>query len=233
MAKKKKKKKRKKVASRAARKHKVVSRTAWKTARDRVLEEEKELTHARDRVTKKVRALPWVRVDQEGYVFQTTKGEKTLAQLFENKHQLLVYHFMLGPGWAEGCPSCSFWADHFGGFIHHLPHRDVTFKVISRAPLPEIKKYQKRMGWEFDWVSSHGSSFNFDLGVSNGVDEESPGFSVFSRDGQEVYHTYFTTGRGIEVLNPTYGVLDLVPKGRDEDGLEWPMQWVKRHDEYR
>src|SRR5688572_1684903 len=125
----------KQVASRAAKRNKVVSRATWKTARDRLLEQEKEITRAHDRVTKKLRALPWVRIDQEGYVFQTTKGVKTLAELFEGKHQLLVYHFMFAPGWDEGCPSCSFWADHFGGFTHHLPQRDVTFKVISRAPL--------------------------------------------------------------------------------------------------
>jgi predicted dithiol-disulfide oxidoreductase (DUF899 family) len=139
---------------------------------------------------------------------------------------------MLGPGWGEGCPSCSFWADHFAAFKHHLPQRDVTFKVISRAPLREIERYRKRMGWDFDWASSSPSRFNLDLGVSEGRDDESPGLSVFARVGKDVYQTYFTTDRGIEVLNTTYGVLDLVPKGRAEDELEWPMAWVKRHDEY-
>ncbi len=175
--------------------------------------------------------MPWVKIEKD-YVFQTAEGKKTLAELFDGRSQLLVYHFMLGPGWGEGCPSCSFWADHFNGLTHHLPQRDVTFKVISRAALKDIQKYQKRMGWSFDWVSSSESTFNLDLGVSSGKDDESPGISIFAREGDDVFHTYFTTGRGIEVLNSTYGILDLVPKGRDEDKLEWPMAWVKRHDEY-
>lgn len=210
---------------------KTVGRKEWKRVRAKLLEKEKALTRQRDKLTKQIRKMPRVEVEKD-YVFQTTRGKKTLAELFGGKAQLLVYHFMLGPGWGEGCPSCSFWADHFGSFRYHLPQRDVAFKVISRAPLKDIQKYQKRMGWKFDWVSSSGSSFNKDFGVSSGKDNESPGISIFSREGDKVYHTYFTTGRGLEVLNSTYGILDLVPKGRDEDGLEWPMAWVKRHDKY-
>ena len=215
----------------ALRKPKIVSRDQWSRQRDTLLKKEKRLTHQRDELTAELRKLPWVKMDPS-YVFETRKGKRTLAQLFEGKSQLLVYHFMLGPGWGEGCPSCSFWADHFASFRYHLPQRDVAFKVISRAPLREIEKYRKRMGWEFDWVSSSGTRFNLDLGVSSGTDDESPGISIFARVGQDVYHTYFTTGRGLEVINTTYGILDLVPKGRDEAKLPWPMAWVKRHDKY-
>ncbi len=211
--------------------HRIVPRTEWAELRAQVLKKEKDLTKLRDSLTEEVRALPWVKLEKE-YIFQTSTGKKTLAELFEGKNQLLVYHFMLGPGWGEGCPSCSFWADNFSGLSFHLRHRDVAFKVISRAPLGDIEKYKKRMGWTFDWVSSSGSDFNLDFGVSSGKDDESPGISIVYREGKEVFQTYFTTGRGIEVLNPTYGILDLVPKGRDEAGLEWPMAWVKRHDEY-
>ena len=170
---------------------------------------------------------------EKNYGFQTARGPKKLVDLFEGRSQLLVYHFMLGPGWKEGCPSCSFWADQFPALEHHLPQRDVTFKAISRAPLKEIQAYRKRLGWKFDWASSHGTDFNLDYGVSEGTDDESPGLSVFVRRGRAVYHAYFTTGRGLEVLNTTYQVLDLMPRGRHEQGLKWPMQWVKRHDEYR
>ncbi len=211
--------------------HKAVSMTEWVELRAQLLKKEKELTKQRDSLTQEIRALPWVKIEKE-YIFQTTNGKKTLADLFAGKTQLLVYHFMLGPGWGEGCPSCSFWADNFSGLRFHLPHRDVAFKAISRAPLEEIEKYKKRMDWHFDWVSSAGSDFNLDFGVSSGEKDESPGISIFYRDGNDVFHTYFTTGRGLEVLNPTYGILDLVPNGRDEAELEWPMQWVKRHDEY-
>ncbi len=211
--------------------HKTVSRKEWQELRDRLLVKEKALTRERDALTKELRELPWVKLDKK-YVFKTRDGEKSLAALFGDKSQLLVYHFMLGPGWGEGCKSCSFWADQFGALKHHLPQRDVAFKVISRAPLAEIEAYRERLGWEFDWVSSHGSEFNLDFGVSEGEDDESPGISIFYRDGQDVYHTYFTTGRGLEVLNPTYQILDLVPKGRAEEGLEFTMEWVKRNDEY-
>lgn len=211
--------------------NKIVTEKEWRRLRNRLLKEEKALTRRRDALTARLRALPWVKIRKD-YVFQTARGKKSLIELFEGKSQLLVYHFMLGPGWKEGCPSCSFWADHFSGLDYHLPRRDVAFKAISRAPLKDIEKYRKRMGWKFSWVSSSGSRFNLDFKVSSGKDHESPGISVFYREGEEVYRTYFTTGRGLEVLNSTYGILDLVPKGRDEAGLEWPMAWVRRHDEY-
>jgi len=211
--------------------HPVVNQKQWQIRRNRLLKEEKALTRRRDALTAKLRAMPWVRIEKP-YVFQTRRGERTLAGLFGSKSQLLVYHFMLGPGWGEGCPSCSFWADHFSAFRYHLPQRDVAFKVISRASLKEIEKYRKRMGWTFDWVSSSRSRFNLDFKVSSGKDHESPGISIFKREGNDVYRTYFTTGRGLEVLNSTYGILDLVHKGRDEASLEWPMAWVKRHDDY-
>jgi predicted dithiol-disulfide oxidoreductase (DUF899 family) len=212
-------------------KHKVVSPKEWARLRASILKKEKKLTHQRDALTREIRKLPWVKIEKP-YLFDTVRGKETLAQLFGKKSQLLVYHFMLGPGWGEGCPCCSFWADHFASFRDHLPQRDVAFRVISRAPLKEIERYRKRLNWKFDWVSSAPSAFNTDFGVSSGKDDESPGFSIFYRSGKNVYHTYFTTGRGLEVLNSTYGVLDLVPKGRNESGLEFPMAWVKRHDEY-
>lgn len=215
--------------------HKIVSQEEWLEARNQLLKKEKELTRAHDALAKQIQQLPWVKMDQ-GYVFHTVNGDKTLAELFEGKSQLVVVHFMLAPG-KEACSSCSFWADHYGGLRHHLPQRDVSFKVISRAPLDEIQKYRKRMGWEFDWVSSYGSDFNYDFNCSKrdppaGFSGEEPGFSIFYRDGNDVYHTYSTTGRGIEPLNSTYAVLDYVPKGRDEKDLPWPMAWVKKHDEY-
>jgi len=225
-------------------KHQVVSREEWEKLRAELLKKEKDLTKARDALTAEIRQLPWVKIDKE-YVFHTTEGDKTLAELFEGKSQLFVYHFMLSPGWKAGCPSCSFWAENYRGLHYHLPHRDVSFKVISRATLDEIQAYRKRMGWEFDWVSSHDTDFNFDFGRSSNkvpsktfLDEphlegvELPGLSVFYREGNDVYHSYFTTGRGLEPLNAVYAALDLVPKGRDEKGLPWPMAWVKRHDEY-
>jgi predicted dithiol-disulfide oxidoreductase (DUF899 family) len=208
----------------------IVDREEWAKVRIQLLKDEKKLTRERDALTARIREMPWVKM--KNYSFQTVRGTESLSRLFGNKSQLLVYHFMLGPGWGEGCPSCSFWADHYESFRYHLPQRDVAFKMISRAPLEEIETYRKRMGWQFDWVSSHGTDFNLELGVSEGDDDESPGFSIFTREGDEVYHTYFTTGRGLEALNTTYAVLDLVPKGRNEAGLEWPMAWVKRHDQY-
>ena len=227
-------------------KHKVVSREEWQGLRAELLKKEKELTRAHDALSAQVRELPWVKMDDK-YVFHTVDGDKTLAELFEGKSQLFVYHFMFGPGWKKGgCPSCSFWADNFAGFRFHLPHRDVTFKAISRASLEEIQAYRKRMGWEFDWVSSADTDFNFDVGTSSQLppakrypDEEyregveRPGLSAFYRDGNDVYHTYFTTNRGLEAINAVYGALDLVPKGRDEAEVKpYPMAWVRRHDEY-
>jgi predicted dithiol-disulfide oxidoreductase (DUF899 family) len=224
--------------------HKVVSRDEWNSLRGELLKKEKELTRASDALAVERRSLPWVEIDK-AYTFQTTSGPKSLADLFNGKSQLLVYHFMLGPGWKAGCPSCSFWADNFSGMKDHLPHRDVAFTAISRASSEEIETYKKRMGWEFDWVSSEGSDFNVDMGAT--VDKvpekrfpdhperegiEQPGMSVFYRDGEKVYRTYHSTGRGLEAINAVYGALDLCPKGRDEGKLPWPMEWIRRHDEY-
>lgn len=225
-------------------KHQVVSREKWNELRAELLKKEKELTRARDALTAEIRQLPWVKVDKE-YIFHTKDGDKTLPELFDGKSQLFVYHFMFGPGWKGGCPSCSFWAENYRGLHYHLPHRDVSFKLISRATLEEIEAYRKRMGWEYDWVSSHDTDFNYDFQSSSKTpptkkfpDEphremtELPGLSVFYREGNDVYHTYYNTARGLEPVNAVYAALDLVPKGRDEKGLPWPMAWVRRHDEY-
>ena len=227
----------------------VVSEQEWLVARRDLLAREKELARLRDQVSEHRRELPWVKVEQE-YVFAGPDGKETLAELFAGRSQLIIYHFMLGPGWEEGCKSCSYLADHFDGANIHLPHRDVTLIVVSRAPLPEIQEYQKRMGWRFKWVSSHGISFNFDYHVSftpeeeeenkvfynyeeqEFVSDELPGLSVFYRDEKgDVYHTYSTYARGLDSLVGTYQFLDLVPKGRNENP-ESTMDWVRRHDEY-
>lgn len=227
----------------------VVSEQEWLVARRDLLAREKELARLRDQVSEHRRELPWVKVEQE-YVFAGPDGKETLAELFAGRSQLIIYHFMLGPGWEEGCKSCSYLADHFDGANIHLPHRDVTLIVVSRAPLPEIQEYQKRMGWRFKWVSSHGTSFNFDYHVSFTPEEEEenkvfynyeeqeflsdelPGLSVFYRDEKgDVYHTYSTYARGLDSLVGTYQFLDLVPKGRNENP-ESTMDWVRRHDEY-
>lgn len=224
--------------------HNIVSREEWLETRNALLKKEKELTRARDELTKEIQQLPWVKIDKE-YIFHTADGDKTLAELFDGKSQLFVYHFMYGPGWKAGCPICSFWADNYDGLRHHLPQRDVSFKLISRATLDELEAYKQRMGWKFDWVSSHDTDFNYDFHKSlrdppaqRFPDEphrertEMPGISVFFRDGNDVYHTYSTTARGLEPLNAVYNALDLVPKGRDEKELDWTAAWVKRHDEY-
>jgi predicted dithiol-disulfide oxidoreductase (DUF899 family) len=229
---------------------KIVSEAEWLAARKALLAKEKEFTRARDELSAVRRELPWVKVAKD-YVFEGPDGKQTLADLFGNKSQLIVYHFMLGPGWKEGCKSCSYLSDHWDGATVHLAHRDVSFCVVSRAPHPEIAAFKARMGWRFKWVSSHGSDFNFDYRVSftereraNGGGEynyakldadmdELPGLSVFARaDGGEVFHTYSTYARGLDILVGTYNLLDLVPKGRDEDGLEFTMAWVRHHDRY-
>ncbi len=185
------------------------------------------------------------------YTFASPNGHVSLADLFEGRSQLIVQHFMLGPGWEEGCKSCSFMMDHFNPTVPHLNARDVAFAAISQAPLAEILPFKARMGWPINWVSSHGTGFNFDFHVSftetemasGQVDynytklpfphEEAPGISVFARDANgTVYHTYSTYGRGVEVVMATYHLLDLVPKGRDEVGLEYGMEWLRHHDRY-
>ena len=228
---------------------KVVSRSEWLVARKDLLTREKELTQLRDEVSRHRRELPWIKIDKE-YIFDGPDGGETLADLFEGRSQLIVYHFMLGPGWEEGCKSCSYLADHFDGANWHLPHRDVTFAVVSRAPLLEIEPFKKRMGWRFKWVSSHGNDFNFDYRVSATEDEqakgrmyynyktqelmseEMPGLSVFYKDENgDVFHTYSTCARGLDILVGAYNFLDLVPKGRDENP-DSTMDWVRHHDRY-
>ncbi|HET9574358.1 MAG TPA: thioredoxin family protein [Methyloceanibacter sp.] len=229
--------------------HKIVSRQEWTEARKAFLDKEKEFTRARDRLSAERRALPWVKVDK-AYVFDTPEGKKTLAELFDGRSQLIVYHFMLGPDWEEGCPSCSFLADHFDGANIHLAQRDVTFVAISRAPLAEIEAFRRRMGWRFPWVSSFGSDFNFDYQVSFAdvavgkdgdynyerqeiVSDEMPGASVFYKDETGgVFHTYSAYARGLDILVGAYNFLDLTPKGRDEAELPWTMAWVRHHDRY-
>jgi predicted dithiol-disulfide oxidoreductase (DUF899 family) len=228
----------------------VVSRAEWLEARRAHLAREKELTYLRDRVSAERRAMPWVKVDKP-YVFDTPTGTQTLADLFNGRRQLIVYHFMFGPGWEEGCPSCSFLADHIDGATLHLAQRDVTLLAVSRAPLARIDAFKKRMGWRFPWVSSQGSDFNFDYHVSftrdaialGAVDynfetrdfpsEEAPGISVFYKDEHgDVFHTYSTYARGLDLLVGAYNYLDLAPKGRDEDALAFTMAWVRHHDRY-
>ena len=228
----------------------VVSEADWLVARKDLLTREKEFTRQRDALSTARRQLPMVKVEKR-YVFEGANGKETLGDLFDGRSQLIVYHFMLGPGWEEGCKSCSYLADHFDGANWHLPHRDVTFVVVSRAPFPEIQAYQKRMAWRFKWVSSYDTDFNFDYHVSftaedekknkayynyaNGEynNDEMPGLSVFYKDDKgDVYHTYSTYARGLDILVGTYNFLDLVPKGRDEEHLDFTMEWVRRHDEY-
>jgi predicted dithiol-disulfide oxidoreductase (DUF899 family) len=233
-------------------KHPVVSQDEWLAGRRTLLAHEKELTHLRDQVARERRALPWLRIDQ-AYVFDTPDGPRTLAELFDGRRQLMVQHFMLAPGWEEGCKSCSFMADHNDGANLHLPQRDVTLVAVSRAPLAEIERFRRRMGWQFKWVSANANTFNQDFHVSFTAEEraanqgkvfynygmvafrqeEAPGISVFVKDDAgDVYLAYSTFGRGVEVMMGTYHLLDLVPKGRDEQGPNSGMAWVRHHDRY-
>ena len=228
----------------------VVTREEWVVARKELLKKEKQLTRLHDELSRERRELPWVKVEKP-YVFDGPDGKETLADLFAGKNQLIVYHFMLGPDWEAGCPSCSLLADHFDGTVTHLAQRDVTFLVVSRAPLPQIEKFKRRMGWQFKWVSSFGNDFNFDYHVSATPEEkasgkamynyemttfpseERPGASVFYKnENGEIFHTYSSYGRGLDMLIGTYHLLDLAPKGRDEEGLAWSMAWVRHHDRY-
>jgi predicted dithiol-disulfide oxidoreductase (DUF899 family) len=230
-------------------KNKVVSQEEWLEARRRLLLLEKEETHLRDKVRAERQALPWVKVDKN-YVFDTPQGKKPLADLFDGRSQLLVYHFMLGPDWDAGCVGCSFLSDHVDGALPHLNNHDVTWVAVSRAPLDKIEAYRKRMGWKFPWVSSNGSDFNFDYHVSftpedlsgetiryNFTDipraqghDELPGLSAFYKDADgQVFHTYSSYARGPEELIGTLMILDRAPLGRNEDQT---MHFVKRHDEY-
>ncbi len=230
--------------------HPVVSREAWLSARTALLAKEKEFTRLRDDLSRQRRELPWVKVDK-AYVFDGPSGKEPLAALFASRSQLVVYHFMFNPAWDEGCRHCSFWADNFNPIGVHLNHRDVTLVAISRAPLAKIESFKKRMGWSFKWVSSSQNDFNYDYHVSftpeeiqGGAvfynyartkmdNEDREGLSVFYKDqGGAVFHSYSCYARGIDLLNTAYNFLDLVPKGRDEDGLAFTQSWVRHHDRY-
>jgi predicted dithiol-disulfide oxidoreductase (DUF899 family) len=233
--------------------HRIVSRADWIEARKALLAKEKEETHLRDRINAERLALPWVKIDTD-YVFDTPAGKKTLADLFDGRNQLMVYHFMLPPHWEAGCPGCSFLVDHIDGALPHLNNHDVTLVAVSRAPMDKIATYKKRMGWHFPWVSSNGSSFNYDFHVSfsaeqvaNGdvdynfrkspasagtapTEQELPGLSSFYKnDAGEIFHTYSSYARGPEELIGTLMILDRAPLGRNEAVT---MNWVRRHDEY-
>lgn len=227
--------------------HQIVSATDWVAARKKLLEKEKALTHAREALAKERRELPWERLDKR-YVFDGPQGEETLADLFDGRSQLVVYHFMFAPDWQAGCKSCSFWADNFDRILVHLAHRDVTLVAVSRAPLAKLAAFQKRLGWSFKWVSSMRNDFNFDYHVSfdgshttpspsynytpkEGSASELPGISVFYKDEEgRIFHTYSTYARGLDMMNTAYHYLDLVPKGRDEGSH--PQSWVRIRDEY-
>ena len=231
--------------------HPVVSHDTWIAARTALLAKEKEFTRLRDELSRERRALPWEKVDK-AYVFEGPRREETLADLFEQRSQLVVYHFMFNPDADEGCKHCSFWADNFNGIGVHLNHRDVSFVAVSRAPLAKIERFKQRMGWGFKWVSSSHNDFNYDYQVSftpeqiqsgavvyNYVPTDMPfpdreGVSVFYRDARgAVYHTYSCYARGIDMMNTAYHYLDLVPKGRDEEGLAFTQDWVRYHDRYQ
>jgi predicted dithiol-disulfide oxidoreductase (DUF899 family) len=228
----------------------VVPPAEWLAARKELLKKEKEFTRLRDELSRQRRELPWERVEKK-YVFDGPQGKETLADLFGGRSQLIVYHFMFGPGWKEGCPSCSFLSDHIDGSVVHLAARDVRLAVVSRAPLAELEAFKKRMCWRFHWVSSHGSDFNYDYRVSMTPEErgkgqvyynyamqqfpseERPGTSVFYKDGAgNILHTYSSYARGLDILVGAYNWLDIAPKGRDEEGLKNTMAWVRHHDRY-
>ena len=230
--------------------HIIVSPEEWLAARKELLKKEKQFTRLRDQLSAERRELPWVKVEKP-YVFDGSDGKETLADLFNGRSQLIVYHFMFGPGWEEGCRSCSFVADHFDGTTAHLNARDVSMAVVSRAPLNELQAFKNRMGWRFKWVSSYGNDFNYDYHVSFTKDEmskgkvyynfeleefpseEAPGISVFYKnENSDVFHTNSIYSRGLDILMGTYNYLDLVPKGRDEDALAFTMAWVRHHDRY-
>jgi predicted dithiol-disulfide oxidoreductase (DUF899 family) len=231
--------------------HKVVSRNEWLKARIMLLKKEKDFTLLRDQLSQERRNLPWIAVDKE-YVFEGPNGKETFSELFDGRSQLIVYHFMFNPSWDAGCPSCSFWADNFNRIIVHLNQRDVTMIAISLAPYNKLSAYEERMGWNFKWVSSYDTDFNFDYNVSFRPEEivkkegmynftiqdphspEREGVSVFYKNhAGRIFHTYSAYARGIDMLNLAYHYLDLVPKGRDEAGHEFPQFWVRRHDEYK
>ena len=227
----------------------IVDPETFRRTRLEHLEAEKQFTRQRDELSRQRRALPWLEIT-EPYTFDGPDGPCSLVDLFDGRDQLALYHFMFGPDWEEGCPSCSFWADNYDGIGVHLAARDTTLVAVSRAPLPQLEDYRKRMGWRFPWYSSAGSTFNYDMGVSftpeqiesgtagynhgtqPGFGDEAPGLSIFVRDHDRVFLSYQTFARGLDMMNTAYQILDLTPKGRDEDGLEWSMAWLHRHDAY-
>ena len=230
--------------------HKIITREDWIQTRKKLLLEEKEFTKLRDQLNIKRRNLPWVRVEKE-YIFNGPNGKETLAKLFDGRSQLVVYHFMFDSDWEAGCPNCSFWADNFDNILIHLNQRDVTMIVVSRAPFDKISYYHKRMNWNFKWVSSYDSDFNYDYHVSFTQEElankqadhnyvnqdtgvsEKEGVSVFFKNPEgQIFHTYSTFERGRDEFNVAYHFLDIVPKGRDEIGHDFRQFWVRRHDEY-
>ena len=230
--------------------HRTVSREEWIAARLEHLAREKEFTRLRDQLSRERRDLPWVKVDK-AYVFDGPRGPESLADLFERRSQLVVQHFMFDPSWDEGCKSCSFWVDNFDGIVVHLNHRDVSFALVSRAPIATLEAYKNRMGWSVRWVSSLSNDFNRDYHVSFTPEElergqayynyangsfpvpEAPGISVFYKEADgAIYHTYSCYARGLDMLNGAYHLLDLVPRGRDEAGLSHSMEWLRHHDRY-
>lgn len=229
----------------------VVSEAEWTAARKGLLKKEKEFTHLRDELTAERQNLPWKKIETD-YEFQGASGKETLSDLFAGRKQLVVYHFMFGPEWEEGCPSCSFWADNYDGVDVHLAHRDTTLLAVSNTAFDKLDAYRRRMEWSFKWVSSFGSEFNKDFNVTFSADEmekgemvynytitkfpasEAPGFSVFYKDDNgDIFHTYSTYGRGLDMLNTVYNMLDLTPIGRNEKGEgKHNMYWLRRHDQY-
>lgn len=230
--------------------HPVVNHAEWIAARQRFLEKEKTFTRLRDELNRERRELPWERVEKR-YVFDSERGRESLADLFGTRQQLIVYHFMFDPDWEIGCRGCSFWADNFNGIEPHLRQRDISLVAVSRAPLAKLKEQAKNFGWTFKWVSSLDSDFNFDYQVSFRPEtlargeivynyrsqklthSEQPGISAFIKVGQEIFHTYSTYSRGLDMLNAAYHYLDIAPKGRDEDGLPFPMDWVRHRIAYK
>jgi len=229
--------------------HPIVDHDEWIAARRRFLLKEKEFTRLRDELSRERRELPWELVRKE-YSFEGEQGKETLAGLFGKHSQLIVYHFMYAPDWEIGCRGCSFWADNFNGIVPHLKARDVSLVAVSRAPLAKLQTQARRFGWTFKWVSACANDFNFDYNVSFSAEAlaggqalynyaahkpnstEMPGVSAFFRDGNQIFHSYSTYARGLDMLNTAYHYLDIAPKGRDEDGLAFPMEWVKHRIAY-
>jgi predicted dithiol-disulfide oxidoreductase (DUF899 family) len=226
----------------------AATREEWLAARAELMAAERAFTQQRDDLNAKRRTMPWVKLEKD-YVFEGPNGAVSLDNLFEGRSQLIVYHFMFTPDWEWGCKSCSFWADHFDGAIPHLHARNTSFAAISRAPIEKLQRHAGRLGWKFPWVSSGNSTFNFDFDVSFEPDadgkvtynyarrqvpaKDMQGISVFAKGSDDaIYHTYSTYGRGQDIINGAYNLLDLTPKGRDEDSLPFTMAWVKLHDEY-